>query len=111
MEISITLAVEISVEFVSPAKAVNEFVIDDSISTDLESTLTSKIAVNSAAASTVTSVIDERLKDLAKEFESSVILTSRAVSPGENIISPIFAVSTYWLLSKAFTSSARTSSS
>ena len=106
-EISITLAVEISVKFVF-AKAVNEFFIDDSISTNLESTLTSKIAVNSAAAGTVTLVIDERLKDLAKEFESSVILTSRAVSPGENIISPIFAVSTYSLLSKALTSSSRT---
>ena len=86
-EISTTVVVEISLEF---AKAVNESFIDDSITdelTDSEPTLTSKIAVNSAAANTVISVIEERLHNLVKELESSVILRSSAVSPGENIIS------------------------
>ena len=82
-EISTTFAVEISVEF---AKAVNELAIDDSISPDPASMLTSKIAVNSATAATVSFVTEARLVDLALELETSVILRSGAVSPGENNI-------------------------
>ena len=108
-EISTNVAVEISLEF---AKAVNESFIDDSITDELtDSTLTSKIAVNSAAASTVILLMEERLHNLVEEFESSVILRSSSVSPGENNISPIFAVSTYLLFSKVSTSSVRTLSS
>ena len=108
-EISTNVAVEISLEF---AKAVNESFIDDSITDELtDSTLTSKIAVNSAAASTVILLMEERLHNLVEEFESSVILRSSSVSPGENNISPIFAVSTYLLFSKVLTSSVRTLSS
>ena len=98
-------------KFVLFAKALNESVIEASISDELESTTISKFAVNSAAAKvrlfieSVTFLVD-RLNG----FEVVVELTSILISceKGENKIRPILASATYSLDSNASISSFRT---
>lgn len=96
------------------AKALNESVIEASISIELESTTTSKFAVKSAAAKvrlfieSVTLLVDRPIG-----FEVVVELTSILISceKGENKIRPILAEATYSLDSNAAVSSSRTESS
>ena len=96
------------------AKALNESVIEASISIELDSTTTSKFAVNSAAAK-VLLLIDSvtLLADLLNGFEFVVELTSILMSceKDENKIRPILARATYSLDSNALISSSRTTPS
>ena len=96
------------------AKALNESVIEASISIELESTTTSKFAVNSAAAK-VRLLIESvtLLADRLNRFEFVVELTSILISceKDENKIRPILARATYSFDSNALINSSRTTSS